>query len=364
MDKYIFIFLYLIAWFSHLIYILSFYTKLYKKNSAKKTDTEYEMLERKFEDKTNGKFGILYKQIEENEFEKFEKERMKILTLRCVYVFIISAILVLWIIACFDNKINNFLLLYPTLFLLAIPIIIASKTEDKFKDYQKNYKNKILEKIIKLYNDDFVYNQELPNNSIIKEAYKNIHSTGEISFGLIDDYIKLETEEYRIDCANICAITSYDNYNAKTVKETIDSFNGIFAYIVLNKSFNKEIRITTRGTGLNYIKFNLSQVTMDASQFENIFDVYAEDNISAYRALTHDIMLLLQEFYNECKIPFDIILKRNKMYIRLFTGPIFEPTALYSPVDKYEILEYYNILDLIFNLYKLVSKDISEESLS
>lgn len=144
----------------------------------------------------------------------------------------------------------------------------------------------------------------------------------------------------------------------------MDSFNGIFACVVLNKNFNKEIKITTKDTNLNYRQFNVKKVTMDASEFEDIFDVYAKNDISAYMTLTHDIMLLLQEFYNECQIPFDITLRKNKLYIRLFTGPIFEPTILYSPVDKYEILKYYNILDLIFNLYKLVSKHISEDTLS
>lgn len=137
MEAYIIIFIFLILFFSPCLFLLFFYMKINRKNNVKKTNEEYEILEKKFDDKTNGKFEVLYEQIEKNEFEEFEKERMKLVTMRVGYIFMIIAILVLWAMFYFDSKSNSFLLLYLPLLLVPVPVIIASNIENNFKLYQK-----------------------------------------------------------------------------------------------------------------------------------------------------------------------------------------------------------------------------------
>ena len=64
---------------------------------------------------------------------------------------------------------------------------------------------------------------------------------------------------------------------------------------------------------------------MDSQRFGRLFNVYAEDDISGMMILTHDIMELLENFYNNNNTKLDVSIIDNKIYIRLFTGDIFEP---------------------------------------
>ena len=79
--------------------------------------------------------------------------------------------------------------------------------------------------------------------------------------------------------------------------------------------------------------------------------------------LTHDIMELLENFYNNNNTKLDVSIIDNKIYIRLFTGDIFEPLIYRNSMDKTYLSIYYNVLDTIFNLCKLVLKEIIDENI-
>ena len=95
-----------------------------------------------------------------------------------------------------------------------------------------------------------------------------------------------------------------------------------------------------------------------------LFDVSASDKIKGMQLLTHDIMDLLITFRTQWKIPFDIVINNNIMYIRLHTGYMFESNySKKNAIDEKKTKTYYNITDFIYSLSKEMIKCVKETQL-
>ena len=69
----------------------------------------------------------------------------------------------------------------------------------------------------------------------------------------------------------------------------------------------------------------------------------------------------LIDFYNEMKIDYELTIKENHIYIRFWTGPMFEAPSLDKfSLDKNILYKYYKILNFTFNLTNDMLKLINE----
>ena len=58
-------------------------------------------------------------------------------------------------------------------------------------------------------------------------------------------------------------------------------------------------------------------------------------------------------------IDFEISLYENTMYLRLFTGQMFEPAVVGDPMDKKSLYTYFFILQFILELTQKINKIIN-----
>ena len=105
---------------------------------------------------------------------------------------------------------------------------------------------------------------------------------------------------------------------------------------------------------------NLSEVKMDSTEFENMFNVYSDNPVVAMRVLTSDIMEKIIEYEKRLNIHYELLISTNGIYMRLFTKELFEPSILKRDKEKKNMRIYYEILNLVVDMSKELDKIISE----
>lgn len=67
--------------------------------------------------------------------------------------------------------------------------------------------------------------------------------------------------------------------------------------------------------------------------------------------LTADVMELLINFYEITNIKYDIIVRNNNIYLRFYTGAMFELKSLKNEAVNKEVLQkYYKVLQFSYEL--------------
>lgn len=109
------------------------------------------------------------------------------------------------------------------------------------------------------------------------------------------------------------------------------------------------------------LPFDKLRIELDSPEFEKIFDVYASDKIIAMQLLTADIMQDLIQFYNEMQMNYELTIKENCIYIRFWSGGMFETAKLKKfSLDKETLYRYYRMLDFTFKLSEKMQKTLYE----
>lgn len=131
-------------------------------------------------------------------------------------------------------------------------------------------------------------------------------------------------------------------------------FQGIFAFTTSNVDIGTYILISKNK--IKTITKNL--IEMDDTNFEKYFDVYSPNRNLAMQLLTSDIMESLINFYTEYNLDFEIIIRNNTVYLRFFTGPMFEPISE-NPIDKQLLFTYFCILEFILDVTKKINSTLN-----
>lgn len=137
----------------------------------------------------------------------------------------------------------------------------------------------------------------------------------------------------------------------------IELFEGLFGVIEYKNYIELHIRIHTSNREFNQSK---KKVNMDSIEFEEHFNVLCDDKIMAARIITADMMEMLVKFYKEYCLDFEIIIYKNKIYTRFFTGPMFEPKVFGNVLDKNYLCAYYALVKLMTDLSKEVYNTMKE----
>lgn len=137
----------------------------------------------------------------------------------------------------------------------------------------------------------------------------------------------------------------------------IPVFDGLFVMSQISKNVCEELRVSPD-------KFKLfegyNKTVLDSSEFEKKFDVYSSDKIMAMRILSADTMEALTSFYNKYKIDFEILIKGNELYLRFFTGNLFEYKSLKFMSNKKELFLYYTTVKFVIDLTKKINNVVNE----
>ncbi len=137
----------------------------------------------------------------------------------------------------------------------------------------------------------------------------------------------------------------------------IPMFDGLFAMSQISKNVCEELKISP-----DKFKFfgNYKKTVLDSSEFEKRFDVYSSDKIIAMRILSPDTMEALTSFYDKYKVDFEVLIKGNDLYLRFFTGNLFEYKRLKSMSNKKELFLYYSTVKFVIDLTKKINRVVNE----
>ena len=303
-------------------------------------------------------FENIYKTLYNKHISSLEIMRKKIINM-IIYVFIfciISCIVFMFLAINLILYAKNSPTTVLTIFLVII-VLFYLFFESKIKNYKNKYlnlnKEQIIPEFIKLVNNKLEYSASDISLYTIEHDYLRANFDKE-SYRLFkaDDYISgfLDDETF----VEMCDLT-IQSHNENECRH--DIFRGMFVQAKYNKNIGAYMKVS-----LNKLKsFNSKdKVEMDSSEFEEYFDIYSDNKIVAMQILTSDIMQFLTDFYIKYKINYEIVFRNDTLYMRFFTGSMFEPTLLKNAMDKELLYMYYFIMNFIMDILKKVNKTLQD----
>lgn len=292
---------------------------------------------------------------------KQEKKKKKLI---CIPLILTVDLLLIFL---FTNIFSNFGTrygLFPYIFIIPpiliidvfILAIVSLAFSKKSRMYNDVFKEKVIEKIFKNFLNDADY---IPKKQMLQAIYREGKYDGYYNRYYSDDYVEGTIDDkYLIKMAEITTEheeTRTDS-DGHTHTETTTIFSGLFAKINIGKSINNELRIKQNGT---FLKKN--RLEMDSDEFEKCFDVISTNQIIGMQILTHDIMDMLVDFRNQLKMPLDILIRDDIMYVRLHVGKMFEAKFNKDAViDKQSAKKYFDIVNFIYSLSKKMIQTVEE----
>lgn len=223
--------------------------------------------------------------------------------------------------------------------------------------YQKTYKEKVVKKFIKAYDEnlEFWYERGIPRTTYQEgefEHFDRYHSE-DLIIGNIDGHDIMMGEVHTED-------ESTDS-EGNTTYTTL--FHGLFGFSQLNNSYHGMVKIHSDKGFLGKMFPDKKRIEMDSSEFEKYFDVIADDKIQAMQILTSDIMDKMLDFIKTSKIKYELTIRNNKLYIRFKTGAMFEGNILKSAVDFDTLKKVYDIINFTFDITRAMVKVTDETEL-
>lgn len=304
-------------------------------------------------------FDTIYKNLKEREKENAKKiNKTRVKELLSAYFWLLLILIILGIIICLlfglDTGLATCLDTFRTWIIISILItFIVGASDINNKERKEFYQNKIIGSIVAEFND---YNMVCKKGEGLEKELYNL--------GSFEKYHEYNAEGLII--GNIKGKNSFQISDVKTTsKDTLIRRGGITFYgsvvvIELEKSVegtvdikpDKDYAVKEFPINLNIKRKN--QIEIDSSEFENYFDVIADNRMLALEILTPDIM---GKLINIIKIWSDIEIKiiQNKLFIRISGFPsIRTPIFLFN----YSLLKriYQNLGDLLKFMTELINK--------
>ncbi|MBR3152299.1 MAG: DUF3137 domain-containing protein [Clostridia bacterium] len=238
-------------------------------------------------------------------------------------------------------------LAYVLLIFYTIIKLINSKATAQFK---KEYKEKIIGSFIKEYEEKLNY---FPNEGVSSLIYRNAGFEGFDRFSSEDLITGTLNDKYKISLSEVHTERESTDEDGHTTYHTI--FRGLFGVVDLDATIGTNVKIRRNNIALFDRKY---KIEMDSQEFESIFNVYGTDKIATMQLLTSDVMQELIDFRKNSKILPEISIIADKLYIRFFTGNVFEPKIRQSAFDYSTLLKYYNIINFTLSITEKMIKNI------
>lgn len=259
-----------------------------------------------------------------------------------------SMILVFW------GFYRNIILVFIGLAILIGCILWGRKNLSSMylQKYKEIYKKKVIPELLNSYEEKIEYTPEIGFSKSIYQ-YADFEK---FDYYYTDDLMKIifknNTKAYLAEVKTEIRVSDSDGGSST---ETL--FHGVIVEALLKRTFYKELYLKRDSKKIykNAPMKTIPKVELDSLDFENDFDVYSTDGIFAMRVLTHDLMEELTKFEEDNNINVELTIKGDKLFIRFFTGEVFEATlGAKSALNKPTLYRYYKILNFTFDfVYKM-----------
>ncbi len=305
-------------------------------------------------------FEKIYKELYSSHISELEKERKKLKFSTTVQNLSIILLCISYGCIKFDEVITSEEVrsIIGVIFLISFitAIVFCFKNVGYRKKYVGTYKDEIIGSFVKLVSPNLKYNKVISVELNAKEEYLMANFEDKRFNRFYDDDYISGTIDENVHI-NMCDLHIQNVTGGGRNRHTEEIFQGLFCKTNCNKNINTVIEITR-----NKIKFlnNQNRIEMDSSEFEEYFDVYSENKILTMQLLTSDVMETLIDFYKKYNLEFEIVFKNKNIYIRFFTGAMFEPKVFGSSMDKQLLFMYFTILKFVLNVNRVVNKTLNE----
>ena len=291
--------------------------------------------------------------------KELEDDRIKIakkLKILIAFLIIISLLIIFGIPKIIDIKESDFADMLSTVFTIDVTVYMLYSSFIT-ADYRKDFKKKVIEKLIKSLDENLNYD---PNGVFPSSLYKN-------SLLFLKKYDKYEGDDLVTGKIGKVSIifsdlhTQYKTKNSKGKTRWHTIFKGLFFMADFNKNF-KGITLIFPDTAqklLGYFgqffqeifrKRGLKLVKMDNIEFEKEFVVYSSDQVEARYILTPNLMEKILKIKRLKKTPIYISFVNNHIFIAISSKDNFEPTIFKSLFDIEVFKEYFLTLKLSIGL--------------
>ena len=220
--------------------------------------------------------------------------------------------------------------------------------------YEERYKFLIISKLVTYYDDNLYYH---PYMGISLEEYRR---AGFNPYDAIDseDTIKGDLGgSLPVKVADV-TVRIKNNPHSSGVPYSIKKFEGLLAQVTLKKSIHSKIFVYKDSfmEGKEVIK-------TDSIEFNNYYDMYAEDKLLAMRIFTSDVIDYILHLRKDNDIDFDFTIIDNQLSVRLRCSKMFEPPSQKDFLNKKVLHNYYKTLDTLFTICQKLNEIIESKEL-
>ena len=302
---------------------------------------------------TSPEFENLYKTLYSNHIKLLEKWRKQIKLTTILRN--ITFILFLLGLFCIDNiiiisPVTTFTIIIVGIISLPISIFLFVHNLYLKSEYVDHYKYNIINSFLTLLNNKLTYSPSSPMlEQMIQDYRMAIFDKQDFNTSSADDYIEgyLDNSTF----VKMCDIHVQNITGDSDSKHVKDLFQGMFAFTNSTVDVKSYIKISKSKLITSADNF----IEMDNNEFEKHFDVYSPNKILAMQILTPDVMECLIDFHNQYKLDFEITIKDDLIYLRFFTGSMFEPKIYGNSMDKQLLFTYFCIVKFILEVTQKIN---------
>lgn len=251
-----------------------------------------------------------------------------------------------------DTQSTISLILILVLFIAIIAILIIYFTYER--KISRPFKKSIVPPLLALVNENLEYS---PTGSISEAVYKKVNLHGKYSLYHGEDLISGEVSGVPFSLCEIHTQRSAgSNSDGKTKYKTI--FEGFFLEAKFNKPFLTRTIVCARGTKprelkniLSYLSSTLERIHLEDPDFENLFDVYGDNQTEARYILSPSTMERMKALQQRMGTRVEFSFLEEQLYVTLASRVNFLEPRFFKPItDDGYLKDYLYTLNLILEI--------------
>ena len=214
-------------------------------------------------------------------------------------------------------------------------------------EYEKHYKENIMKAALKEYDSNLTY---FPEGCIPREIYSQARFESFDRYHS-EDRINGKVGDYDFMMADVHVEDRRTDSEGRTHYVTL--FNGPVAILTLPEYINLNLSVVS-----NRIKLFTggTHVEIDNPEFEELYDVFSDNQVTAMRVLTPAVTTKMIDLYRKYDFYFEVKIMNNQLYFRFHTGGLF----VCNPDDTYaeatSVALYFEILNGIKEIMEEIIK--------
>ena len=224
------------------------------------------------------------------------------------------------------------------------------KMNSNIKEYDNHYKENIMKKALNEYKPYLTY---FPNGCIPEEYYQKA------KFENYDTYNSEDRINGKLDGNDFMIADVHVEDKRETSDGTtyVTLFKGPVAIMTLPNT--QDINIAIINNKITNYHNNLPKINIDNPIFEDIYDVYSDNQILAMRILTPAVTNKILSLYTKYDFKFEVKIINNTIYFRFYSGELFAANSIKPKEEALRIAVYFEILTGIEEMMKEFMKSIS-----